>query len=92
VSERVARALAALGDPLLLHVGGIASGGCTNRLRPEIVAACGAPFPNESFKEDARVVPALIPTSRDDPRRRERGGVESARTLDQALPLLLLRR
>jgi len=67
VSERVARALAALGDPLLLHVGAIVSGGCTNRLSPENVAAYDAPFPDESFKEGARVFPALIPPSRDDP-------------------------
>ena len=51
----------------LLHVGGIVSGGCTNRLSPEIVAAYDAPFPDESFKEGARVFPALIPTSREDP-------------------------
>ena len=51
----------------LLHVGGIVSGGCGNRLSPEIVAAYDAPFPDESFKEGARVFPALIPTSREDP-------------------------
>jgi len=50
-----------------LHVGGIVSGGCTTRLSPEIVAAYDAPFPDESFKEGARVFPALIPTSSADP-------------------------
>ena len=50
-----------------LHVGGIVSGGCANRLRPEIVAAYDAPFPDDSYKSGARVFPTLIPTSADDP-------------------------
>jgi len=50
-----------------LHVGGIVSGGCATRLSVEVVAAYDAPFPDESFKEGARIFPALIPTSIDDP-------------------------
>ena len=50
-----------------LHVGGIVSGGCVNRLAPEVVAAYDAPFPEDSFKEGARQFPLLVPTSSDDP-------------------------
>jgi haloalkane dehalogenase len=50
-----------------LHVGGIVSGGCVQRLAPEVVAAYDAPFPEDSFKEGARQFPLLVPTSRDDP-------------------------
>jgi haloalkane dehalogenase len=50
-----------------LHVGNIVSGGCTQRLRDEVVAAYDAPFPDESYKEGARQFPKLVPTSPDDP-------------------------
>ncbi len=50
-----------------LHVGGIVSGGCVNRLAPAVVAAYDAPFPDDSFKEGARQFPLLVPTSREDP-------------------------
>jgi haloalkane dehalogenase len=50
-----------------LHVGNIVSGGCVERLRPDVVAAYDAPFPDESFKEGARQFPKLVPTSPDDP-------------------------
>jgi len=49
------------------HVGGIVSGGCVNRLSPEVVAGYDAPFPDDTFKEGARQFPLLVPTSRDDP-------------------------
>ena len=49
------------------HVGGIVSGGCAQQLRPEVVAAYDAPFPDDSYKEGARVFPTLIPTSSEDP-------------------------
>ncbi len=48
-------------------VGGIINGGCTSDLAPEVVAAYDAPFPDESYKEAARQMPALVPTSPDDP-------------------------
>lgn len=48
-------------------VGGIINGGCVSELPPEVVAAYDAPFPDETFKEAARQMPALVPTSPDDP-------------------------
>lgn len=50
-----------------LHVGNIVSGGCTQRLSVDVVAAYDAPFPDESYKEGARQLPALVPTSPGDP-------------------------
>jgi haloalkane dehalogenase len=50
-----------------LHVGGIVSGGCVNRLSLEVVAAYDAPFPDDTFKEGARQFPLLVPTSPEDP-------------------------
>jgi haloalkane dehalogenase len=50
-----------------LHVGGIISGGCVVRLRPEVIAAYDAPFPDDTFKEGARQFPLLVPTSPQDP-------------------------
>ncbi|MEZ5116577.1 MAG: haloalkane dehalogenase [Candidatus Nanopelagicales bacterium] len=48
-------------------VGGIVSGGCRTPLAPEVVAAYDAPFPDESYKAGPRALPALVPTSPDDP-------------------------
>ncbi|RME48449.1 MAG: alpha/beta fold hydrolase [Caldilineae bacterium] len=48
-------------------VGRVINGGCVTDLPPEVVAAYEAPFPDESFKEGARIFPALVPTSPDDP-------------------------
>lgn len=50
-----------------LHIGNIVSGGCSQRLSTEIVAAYDAPFPDETYKEGARQFPKLVPTSPDDP-------------------------
>ncbi len=50
-----------------LHVGNIVSGGCTQRLSADVVAAYDAPFPDESYKEGARQFPKLVPTSPEDP-------------------------
>jgi haloalkane dehalogenase len=50
-----------------LHIGNIVSGGCSQRLRAEVVAAYDAPFPDESYKEGARQFPKLVPTSPEDP-------------------------
>jgi haloalkane dehalogenase len=33
----------------------------------EVVAAYNAPFPDESYKEGARIFPSLVPTTPDDP-------------------------
>jgi haloalkane dehalogenase len=50
-----------------LPVGRIISGGCATKLAPEIVRGYDAPFPDESFKEGARVFPSLVPTTALDP-------------------------
>jgi haloalkane dehalogenase len=48
-------------------VGGIIAGGCATKLPPEVVAAYDAPFPDDTYKAGARIFPALVPTSTDDP-------------------------
>ena len=48
-------------------VGGIINGGCTTDLSPEIIAAYDAPFPDDEYKAGARIFPALVPTSPEDP-------------------------
>ena len=48
-------------------VGRIVRGACITQLAPEVVAAYNAPFPDERYKAGARVWPALVPTSPDDP-------------------------
>ncbi len=50
-----------------LHIGNIVSGGCSQRLSAEVVAAYDAPFPDETYKEGARQFPKLVPTSPEDP-------------------------
>jgi haloalkane dehalogenase len=49
------------------NIGTIVSNGCANRLTPDLVAAYDAPFPDDSYKEGARIFPSLVPTSPDDP-------------------------
>lgn len=48
-------------------VGRIINGGCTTDLAPEVIAGYDAPFPEESYKAGPRIMPALVPTSPDDP-------------------------
>ncbi|MBS1837957.1 MAG: haloalkane dehalogenase [Actinobacteria bacterium] len=48
-------------------VGAIISGGCANRLPPEVVAAYDAPFPDDAYKAGARIFPTLVPTTPEDP-------------------------
>jgi len=48
-------------------VGFIVGTGCTTDLAPEIVAAYDAPFPDDTYKEAARIFPTLVPTAPDDP-------------------------
>ena len=50
-----------------LPVGNIVQGGSVTELPPEVVAAYEAPFPDESYKAGARVLPVLVPISEDDP-------------------------
>ena len=49
------------------HVGRIVSGGCAERLAPEVAAAYDAPFPDESYLAGPRILPSLVPTTADDP-------------------------
>jgi haloalkane dehalogenase len=48
-------------------VGKIVAGGCTAPLSGEVIAAYDAPFPDDSFKACARVLPSLVPTLPEDP-------------------------
>ncbi|MDZ7674842.1 MAG: haloalkane dehalogenase [Acidimicrobiales bacterium] len=48
-------------------VGALINGGTTTDLSPEVVAAYDAPFPDDAYKAGARIFPALVPTSPDDP-------------------------
>ena len=48
-------------------VGTIVSSGCHQPLSQAIIAAYDAPFPNETYKEGARIFPSLVPTTPDDP-------------------------
>jgi haloalkane dehalogenase len=50
-----------------LPIGRIINGGTTTDLSKDVLAAYEAPFPDESYKECARIFPALVPTSPDDP-------------------------
>lgn len=50
-----------------LPVGQIVAGGCAVRPSADVIAAYDAPFPDESYKEGARVFPLLVPTRPDDP-------------------------
>lgn len=54
-------------------VGNIVNGGCATDLGPEVVAAYDAPFPDDSFKAGARILPSLVPTSPDDPASADNG-------------------
>jgi haloalkane dehalogenase len=48
-------------------IGTIVSNGCATRPSPEVAAAYDAPFPNDTYKEGARIFPSLVPTRPDDP-------------------------
>jgi haloalkane dehalogenase len=48
-------------------VGFIVNAGCMTSLPAEVIAAYDAPFPDESYKEGARMFPLLVPISPDDP-------------------------
>jgi haloalkane dehalogenase len=47
--------------------GSIVQSGSVRRLPPEVVAAYDAPFPDSTYKAGARVMPALVPITPDDP-------------------------
>ena len=48
-------------------VGKIIAGGCTSQLPPGVIDAYNAPFPDDSFKAGARILPSLVPATPDDP-------------------------
>jgi haloalkane dehalogenase len=54
-------------DAPQLPVGAIVRGGCVKPVGEAVVAAYDAPFPDESYKEGARIFPLLVPTSPEDP-------------------------
>jgi len=48
-------------------IGGIISMGCQTKLSQEIISAYQAPFPDDTYKEGARIFPSLVPITSDDP-------------------------
>ncbi|MFR9675181.1 haloalkane dehalogenase [Streptomyces sp. TR06-5] len=50
-----------------LRVGDIVGSGCATELTAEVRAGYDAPFPDDTYKEGARVFPVLVPSSPDDP-------------------------
>jgi haloalkane dehalogenase len=50
-----------------MQVGRVINGGTVRSLSHDITAAYDAPFPDESYKAGARVLPALVPTDPNDP-------------------------
>jgi haloalkane dehalogenase len=51
----------------VLPIGMILQGATTTELPDEVVAAYEAPFPDETYKAGARIWPALVPVTPDDP-------------------------
>lgn len=49
------------------NVGGIIKGACVSDLSQEVIDAYNAPFPDDSYKEGARIFPMLVPITSDDP-------------------------
>ncbi|GLZ49318.1 haloalkane dehalogenase [Actinomycetospora sp. NBRC 106375] len=54
-------------DVDVLDVGPIVARACRSPLPADVVAAYDAPYPDESYKAGARIFPALIPVTPDDP-------------------------
>ncbi len=48
-------------------VGAIVSMGSQTSLPEDVIVAYNAPFPNETYKEGARIFPSLVPITPDDP-------------------------
>ena len=61
-------------------------------LSDDEIAAYDAPFPDETFKEGARIFPSLVPTSADDPAvPANHGSVERVHDVGQTVHQLLQR-
>lgn len=54
-------------ETLVFDVGRIVAGACRQGLSDEVIAAYNAPFPDESYKEGARIFPSLVPIEPDAP-------------------------
>jgi haloalkane dehalogenase len=50
-----------------LDVGAIIAMGCQKPLPQDVAAAYNAPFPDDTYKEGARIFPSLVPIEPDDP-------------------------
>lgn len=50
-----------------LDVARLVQSGCRTPFPPDVLAAYGAPFPDESYKAGPRAMPTLVPTRPDDP-------------------------
>lgn len=50
-----------------MPIGAICGAGCATRPSNDVIAGYDAPFPDESFKESARILPTLVPTTPTDP-------------------------
>jgi haloalkane dehalogenase len=50
-----------------LNVGQIIAMGCKTPPSPEVIEAYNAPFPDDTYKEGARIFPSLVPITPDDP-------------------------
>lgn len=48
-------------------IGKIIQGATTSKLPRNVLKAYEAPFPDDSFKAGARIMPSLVPTTKDDP-------------------------
>jgi haloalkane dehalogenase len=48
-------------------VGRVISGGTASELGPDVLAGYDAPFPDDTYKAGARIFPALVPATPDDP-------------------------
>ena len=49
------------------YVGRVVQGGTTTKLSRDVLNAYEAPFPDDSFKAGARIMPSLVPINKDDP-------------------------
>jgi haloalkane dehalogenase len=49
------------------NVGQIIAMGCKTSLAEDVIAAYNAPFPDDTYKEGARIFPSLVPITPDDP-------------------------
>lgn len=49
------------------NVGQIIAMGCKTSLTEDVIAAYNAPFPDDTYKEGARIFPSLVPITPDDP-------------------------